>query len=55
MLFAPPNVHVQAMALETSQTSSQVALPVVDPAWSTDYQLLDDKIRVIKGFLAFWY
>lgn len=41
MLYAPQNVP------------TQVALPAVDLARPTDYQLLDDRIRAIEGFSAF--
>lgn len=53
MLFAPQNVSVQAIAPETSRPFSEVALPAVDLDRPADYQLLDDKIRVIKGFSAY--
>lgn len=53
MLFAPRNVYVQTIALETSRPACQVALPAVDPSRLKDYHLLDDIIRAIEGFSAF--
>lgn len=53
MLFVPQNMPVQVMVPKTSRPASQVVLPAVDLARPTDYQLLDDRIRAIKGFLAF--
>lgn len=53
MMFAPQNVLVQAIAPKTSRSSSQVALPVADPAIPMNYQLLEDIIRAIEGFSAF--
>ncbi|XP_050915438.1 uncharacterized protein LOC127130475 [Lathyrus oleraceus] len=41
------------IAPEASRPASQVAPLAADPAKPADYQLLDDKIRVIKGFSAF--
>lgn len=53
MLFSPQSASVQAIAPDTSQLASQVAIPTVCPARPDDYQLLDDRIRVIEGFLTF--
>lgn len=53
MLFAPQSASVQVMAQDTSRPSSQVTIPAANPTRSADYQMLDDRIRDIKGFLAF--
>ncbi|XP_050889547.1 uncharacterized protein LOC127094816 [Lathyrus oleraceus] len=53
MLFSPHSAPIQAIAQDTSQPASQVIIPAANPAWSADYQMLDDKIRAIKGFSAF--
>lgn len=47
MLFSPQNALVQTMSLETSRQTIQVVIPAANPARATDYQLLDDRIRVI--------
>lgn len=41
------------IAPKASRPTRQVAPPAVDPARPADYQLLDDKIRVIEGFSSF--
>ncbi|XP_050875848.1 uncharacterized protein LOC127079504 [Lathyrus oleraceus] len=41
------------IAPEASRPASQVVPPAVDPARPADYQLLDDRIRVIEGFSSF--
>ncbi|XP_050916556.1 uncharacterized protein LOC127131684 [Lathyrus oleraceus] len=53
MMFAPQNMPVQAIAPENSRPASQVTLPAVNSARPTYYQLLNDRIRAIKGFSAF--
>ncbi|XP_050897032.1 uncharacterized protein LOC127103832 [Lathyrus oleraceus] len=47
-----PNVPA-SITPEASRSASQVAPPTVDLAKPEDYQLLDDRIRAIKGFSSF--
>lgn len=41
------------ITLEASRPASQVAPPAADPDRPMDYQLLDNRIRAIKGFSSF--
>lgn len=53
MLFAPKSVPAQAYAQDFSRPASQIVILNASPTRPADYQLLDDRIRVIHGFSAF--